>query len=75
MIFIRGVKTWPIIINFHGGYWRALDKADMNHHMADLAKRVIWAGQYELPALAPRLAMTQMMTHLGTGIDEVMKNA
>jgi len=27
-----------VIINIHGGYWRALDKAVMYHHMADLAK-------------------------------------
>ena len=33
-----GAANKPIIINIHGGYWRALDKADVNHHMADLAK-------------------------------------
>ncbi|MEL0042388.1 MAG: hypothetical protein VW828_03405, partial [Candidatus Puniceispirillum sp.] len=28
----------PLIINIHGGYWRALDKEAMYHHMADLSK-------------------------------------
>ena len=62
----------PVIINIHGGYWRALDKADMNHHMADLAKGGFGLVNMNYP-LCPDVSMTQMMTHLGTGIDEVMK--
>ena len=70
--FHPGHKDRPIIINFHGGYWRALDKADMNHHMADLAKSGFGLVNMNYP-LCPDVSMTQMMTHLGTGIDEVIK--
>ena len=70
--FHPGHKDRPIIINFHGGYWRALDKADMNHHMADLAKSGFGLVNMNYP-LCPEVSMTQMMTHLRSGIDEVIK--
>ena len=67
-----GEPDRPIIINFHGGYWRALDKADMNHHMADLAKSGFGLVNMNYP-LCPDVSMTEMMQHLASGIDEVVK--
>ena len=34
-------QTAPIIINFHGGYWRSLDKADMRCHVHGLTLSLI----------------------------------
>ena len=33
-----GAAYVPVTINIHGGYGRALDKAEMRHHMADLTR-------------------------------------
>jgi len=66
-----GAANQPIILNIHGGYWRALDKADMDHHMADLAKSGFGLVNMNYP-LCPEVSMTQMMQHLHVGIDEII---
>ena len=66
-----GSANRPIILNIHGGYWRALDKADMDHHMADLAKSGFGLVNMNYP-LCPEVSMTQMMQHLRVGINEVI---
>ena len=35
-IFPAQQRDAPILFFIHGGYWRALDKSAMMHHMADL---------------------------------------
>ncbi len=66
-----GDKGKPIIINLHGGYWRALDKADVNHHMADLAKSGFGLVNMNYP-LCPEVSLTQLIKHLNEGVTEVL---
>ena len=67
-----GAANKPIIINIHGGYWRALDKADVNHHMADLAKTGFGLVNINYP-LCPEVSLTQIIEHLNHGVEEVLK--
>ena len=66
-----GDKDKPVIINFHGGYWRALDKADVNHHMADLADSGFGLVNMNYP-LCPEVSLTQIIQHLNHGLTEVI---
>ena len=67
-----GAANKPIIINIHGGYWRALDKADVNHHMADLAKTGFGLVNMNYP-LCPEVSLTQIIEHLNHGVEEYKK--
>ena len=66
-----GDKDKPVVINFHGGYWRALDKSDVNHHMADLAKTGFGLVNMNYP-LCPEVSLTQIIQHLNHGLAEVI---
>ena len=60
-----------VIINIHGGYWRALDKAVMYHHMADLAKGGFGLVNMNYP-LCPEVTLTDILQHLDLGLGYVL---
>jgi len=66
-----GKPDLPTLINIHGGYWRALDKSSMDHHMADLAKAGFGVVNMNYP-LCPEVTLTQILAHLDTGLDKVV---
>ena len=66
-----GCADLPIIINIHGGYWRALNKADMNHHMADLSQAGFGVVNMDYP-LCPEVSLTKILACLDTGISAVL---
>ena len=67
----KGHTEKPIIINFHGGYWRALDKSDVNHHMADIAKSGFGLVNMNYP-LCPEISLTEIINCLKDGVTEVL---
>ena len=67
-----GKNCNPVIINIHGGYWRALDKCFMNHHLADLAEGDFGLANMNYP-LCPEFTLTQIMDSLNIGIKKVVK--
>jgi arylformamidase len=66
-----GRADLPVIINIHGGYWRALDKSSMFHHVADLAKGGFGAVNMNYP-LCPEVTLDEIIGHLIQGLDAVL---
>ena len=64
----------PVIINIHGGYWRALDKSIMMHHMADLAASGFGIVNVNYP-LCPEVSLTEIMTALNGGLADETRAA
>jgi len=61
----------PVIINIHGGYWRALDKSTMWHHMADLAASGFSIVNVNYP-LCPEVTLTDIMACLDTALTAIV---
>ena len=61
----------PVIINIHGGYWRALDKSIMMHHMADLAASGFGIVNVNYP-LCPEVSLTEIMAALNGGLTDII---
>ena len=57
----------PVIINIHGGYWRALDKSAVMHHMADLAGTGFGIVNVNYP-LCPEVTLSEIMACLNDGM-------
>ena len=72
-----GAAYAPVIINIHGGYWRALDKSVMQHHMVDLARSTFSTVNLNYP-LCPEISLTNIVNALEqafeTIIDTVMQD-
>lgn len=62
----------PIVLIFHGGYWRALDKADMRHHMADLKKSGFETVNMNYP-LCPEVTLTDIVEITAAAITRVLE--
>jgi len=62
-----------IIINIHGGYFRALDKSDMDHHMADLVKAGNGVININYP-LCPEVSLTEIIAALINGIKKILSD-
>ena len=61
-----------IIINIHGGYFRAFDKSGMDSHVADLIKSGFGVVNINYP-LCPEVTLTSIVKTLGIGISHVME--
>ena len=61
----------PVIINIHGGYWRALDKSAMIHHMADLAASGFGIVNVNYP-LCPEVTLSEIMACLNDAIGAIV---
>ena len=57
--------------NIHGGYWRALDKSAMMHHMADLAGTGFGIVNVNYP-LCPEVTLTEIMACLNDGMAAIV---
>ena len=66
-----GQSALPVIINIHGGYWRALDKSLMTHHMADLASSGFGIVNVNYP-LCPQVTLTEIMAALHDGLSMIV---
>jgi acetyl esterase/lipase len=66
-----GVAHMPVIINIHGGYWRALDKSAMQHHMADLARSGFSTVNLNYP-LCPEMSLTDIVITLEQAIETII---
>ena len=66
-----GDVAMPVIINIHGGYWRALDKSAMMHHMADLAGAGFGIVNVNYP-LCPEVSLSDIMVCLNDAIGVVV---
>ena len=62
-----------IIINIHGGYFRAFDKSGMDSHVADLLKSGFGVVNINYP-LCPEVTLTSIVKTLGVGISHVMEH-
>mgnify|MGYP006141640487 FL=1 len=62
----------PIIINIHGGYWRALDKSAMQHHMADLLRSGFSTANLNYP-LCPEISLTDIVGSLERALDKLVE--
>jgi len=71
--YAPGTPKKPVIINIHGGYWRALDKSDMRHHMADLALSGFGIVNVNYP-LCPEVSLTDIMAHLDTALAVIVRH-
>ena len=69
--YVEGDNSLPIIINIHGGYWRALDKSMMIHHMADLAASGFGIVNVNYP-LCPEKTLTEIMISLNDGLTAIV---
>ena len=69
--YAQGDVALPVIINIHGGYWRALDKSAMMHHMADLAGAGFGIVNVNYP-LCPEVTLTEIMACLNDGIEAIV---
>ena len=61
--YAPGDDGLPVIINIHGGYWRALDKSAVMHHMADLAGTGFGIVNVNYP-LCPEVTLSEIMACL-----------
>ena len=61
-----------IIINIHGGYFRAFDKSGMDSHVADLLKSGFGVVNINYP-LCPEVTLTSIVKTLSVGISHVME--
>ena len=61
----------PVIINIHGGYWRALDKSSMQHHMADLLRSGFSIVNVNYP-LCPEISLTQIVQFLELSLEKLV---
>ena len=66
-----GAVDAPVIINIHGGYWRALDKSLMQHHMADLAKSNFSTVNLNYP-LCPEMSLTGIIKALEQALGKII---
>ena len=71
--YTPGNIALPVIINIHGGYWRALDKSAMMHHMADLVGAGFGTVNVNYP-LCPEVTLTEIMACLNDGIAVIVKH-
>ena len=62
-----------IIINIHGGYFRAFDKSGMDSHVADLLKSGFGVVNINYP-LCPEVTLTSIVKTLSVGISHVMEH-
>ena len=69
--YALGDAATPVIINIHGGYWRALDKSVMMHHMADLAAAGFGIVNVNYP-LCPEVALSDIMACLNDAIEAIV---
>ena len=69
--YAQGDVALPVVINIHGGYWRALDKSAMMHHMADLAGAGFGIVNVNYP-LCPEVTLTEIMACLNDGIEAIV---
>ena len=69
----QGDDALPVIINIHGGYWRALDKSAMMHHMADLVGAGFGIVNVNYP-LCPEVTLTEIMAYLNDGIAAIVQH-
>ena len=67
-----GDSDKPIIFNFHGGYWRALDKCYMYHHMADLQESGFSTININYP-LCPNVSLTEIIETLDSAVKTIIK--
>ena len=65
-------STAPVIINIHGGYWRALDKSAMHHHMADLSRSGFSIANLNYP-LCPEISLTDIVKSLERAVDKLLE--
>ena len=69
--YAPGDIALPVIINIHGGYWRALDKSAMMHHMADLAGSGFGVVNVNYP-LCPEVTLTEIIACLNDAIAAIV---
>ena len=69
--YFKGKADLPVIINIHGGYWRALDKSYMTHHMADLALSGFSFLNLNYP-LCPEVTLTEIIKSLNDGLKAII---
>ena len=66
-----GSLSAPVIINLHGGYWRALDKSLMQHHMVDLARSAFSTVNLNSP-LCPEMSLTDIVKALERALEIII---
>ena len=71
--YAPGDIALPVIINIHGGYWRALDKSAMMHHMADLAGSGFGVVNVNYP-LCPEVTLTEIIACLNDAIVAIVEH-
>ena len=69
--FKSGKANLPVIINIHGGYWRALDKSAMMHHMAGLTGSGFGVVNVNYP-LCPEVTLSEIIACLNDGIGAIV---
>ena len=65
-------QTAPIIINFHGGYWRSLDKADMRCHVHGLTSAGFEVFNVNYP-LCPEVKVTEIIACAVMAVGQILK--
>ena len=65
-------ETAPIIVNFHGGYWRSLDKADMRGHVHGLTSAGFEVFNVNYP-LCPEVKVTEIIACAVMAVRQILK--
>ena len=69
--YASGDIALPVIINIHGGFWRALDKSAMMHHMAGLTGSGFGVVNVNYP-LCPEVTLSEIIACLNDGIGAIV---